>query len=36
MTGKYQRTKEPLPQISEMLAGGMTQKQIEVALGLSG
>lgn len=36
MARKYQHTKELLPQIKEMLAKGMTQKQVENALGLSG
>lgn len=36
MARKYQHTKELLPQIKEMLAKGMTQKQVEDALGLSG
>ena len=33
---KYQHTKELLPQIKEMPAKGMTQKQVEEILGLSG
>lgn len=36
MKRKYQHTKELLPQIREMLARGMTQKQIENKLGLTG
>ena len=36
MGRKYQQTKALLPQIKEMLAQGMTQKQIENALGLTG
>ncbi len=36
MARKYQHTKELLPQIKEMMAQGMTQKQIENALGLTG
>ena len=36
MARKYQHTKEQLPQIKEVLAQGMTQKQVEDALGLSG
>ena len=36
MARKYQHTMELLPQIKEMLAQGMTQKQVEDALGLSG
>ena len=36
MARKYQHTKELLPQIKEMLAKGMRQKQVEDALGLSG
>ncbi len=36
MARKYQHTMELLPQIKEMLAQGMTQKQIENALGLTG
>ncbi len=36
MARKYQHTKELLPQIKEMMAQGMTQKQIETALGLTG
>lgn len=35
MARKYQHTME-LPQIKEMLAQGMTRKQVEDALGLSG
>ena len=36
MARKYQHTMELLPQIKGMLAKGMTQKQVEDALGLSG
>lgn len=36
MTRKYQYTMVLLPQIKEMLAQGMMQKQIENALGLTG
>ena len=36
MARKYQHTMELLPQIKAMLAQGMTQKQVEDALGLSG
>ena len=36
MARKYQHTMELLPQIKEMLANGMTQKQVEDTLGLSG
>ena len=36
MSRKYQHTKELLPQIKEMLAAGMTQKEAEDALGLTG
>ncbi len=36
MARKYQHTMELLPEIKEMLARGMTQKQIENALGLTG
>ena len=36
MSRKYQHTKELLPQIQEMLASGMTQKEVEAALGLTG
>ncbi len=36
MARKYQHTMELLPQIKEMLGRGMTQKQIENALGLTG
>ena len=36
MPRKYQHTKELLPQIKEMLAQGMTQKQVEEKLGLKG
>ena len=36
MARKYQHTMGLLPQIKEMLAKGMTQKQVENALGLSG
>ena len=36
MSKKYQRTQKLLPQIQEMLASGMTQKEVEEALGLTG
>ena len=36
MPRKYQHTKELLPQIKEMLAQGMTQRQIEDKLELTG
>ena len=36
MTRKYQNTMELLPQIKGMLAAGMTQKEVENALGLTG
>ena len=36
MSRKYQHTKELLPQIKKMLDQGMTQKQIEEKLGLTG
>ena len=36
MSRKYQHTKKLLPQIQEMLANGMTQKEVEEALGLTG
>ena len=36
MSRKYQHTKELLPQIQEMLESGMTQKEVEAALGLTG
>lgn len=36
MGRKYQHTMELLPQIKEMLAKGMTQKEVENALGLTG
>lgn len=36
MSRKYQHTMELLPQIQEMLASGMTQKEVEAALGLTG
>ena len=36
MSRKYQNTKHLLPQIKELLEQGMTQKQIEVKLGLTG
>ena len=36
MPRKYQHTKDLLPQIKEMLGQGMTQKQIEDKLGLTG
>ena len=36
MARKYQHTMELLPQIKGMLAAGMTQKEVENALGLTG
>lgn len=36
MSRKYQHTQELLPQIKEMLASGMTQREVENALGLTG
>ncbi len=36
MSRKYQHTQELLPQIKEMLAAGMTQKEVENALELTG
>ncbi len=36
MARKYQHSMELLPQIKEMLAQGMTQREIENALGLTG
>ena len=36
MPRKYQHTQELLPRIKEMLAQGMTQRQVEKALGLTG
>lgn len=36
MARKYQHTTELLPQIKEILAKGMTQKEVENALGLTG
>ena len=36
MSRKYQQTKKLLPQIQEMLASGMTQKEVEKVLGLTG
>ena len=36
MARKYQHTMELLPQIKQMLADGMTQKEVENALGLTG
>lgn len=36
MSGKYQHTQELLPQIKNLLATGMTQKEVENALGLTG
>jgi len=35
MSRKYQHTMELLPQIQEMLAGGMTQKEVADLLGIS-
>ncbi len=36
MARKYQHTKELLPQIKQMMSEGMTQKEVEEALGLTG
>ena len=36
MPRKYQHTQKLLPQIKEMLSQGMTQKEIEKILGLTG
>jgi len=36
MARKYQHTQKLLPQIKEMLESGMTQKEVENALGLTG
>ena len=36
MARKYQHVQEMLPQIKEMLASGMTQSEVERALGLTG
>ena len=36
MARKYQHTQQLLPQIKEMLEQGMTQKEVEAALGLTG
>ena len=36
MARKYQHTQRLLPQIKEMLEQGMTQKEVEDALGLTG
>ena len=36
MARKYQHTLELLPQIKEMLESGMSQKEVEKQLGLSG
>lgn len=36
MARKYQHTQELLPQIKELLACGMTQKEVEDKLGLTG
>ena len=36
MPRKYQHTMELLPQIKEMLKNGMTQKEVEAELGLTG
>ena len=36
MARKYQHTQQILPQIKEMLEQGMTQKEVEDALGLTG
>ena len=36
MPRKYQHTMELLPRIKQMLSEGMTQKEVEEALGLTG
>ena len=36
MARKYQHVQEMLPQIKEMMAAGMTQSEVEKALGLTG
>ena len=36
MARRYQHMMEPLPKVKEMLAKGMTQKEVENALGLTG
>lgn len=36
MPRKYQHTMELLPRIKQMLSEGMTQKEVEDALGLTG
>ena len=36
MARKYQHTMELLPRIKQMLSAGMTQKEVEDALGLTG
>ena len=36
MARKYQHTQELLPEIKDLLASGMTQKEVENALGLTG
>ena len=36
MARKYQHVQELLPQIKEMLTSGMTQSEVEKALGLTG
>ena len=36
MARKYQHMQQLMPQIKEMLAQGMTQKEVEDALGLAG
>lgn len=36
MSRKYQHTMELLPRIKQMLSDGMTQKEVEDALGLTG
>ena len=36
MARKYQHVQKLLPQIKEMLASGMTQSEVEKALGLTG
>ena len=36
MPRKYQKTRDLLPQIKEMIGSGMSQKEIEKVLGLEG
>ena len=36
MARKYQKMQELLPQIQQMLEGGMSQREVEKALGLEG